>query len=235
MSERRQVWQTLTSLIGRLEQDIAQLGLGGNNGRFPHTPTSATPTLDTLEKEVRKLGKTQLKANTLAENQQSHAAQLIASLQQSQAATEAARDALIAQQVAIARQEILTAFLPALDSVEHALSSGERYLGLRDKAATRTDLTPAQARLVSPADRAMLNGWLDGLRLTRERLLAVLAAGNVTPIATIGQPFDPFLHRAVSVTAVGSGPPNTIVAEERAGYQSPSGVLRYADVIVYRP
>ncbi len=93
MSERRQVWQTLTSLIGRLEQDIAQLGLGGNNGRFPHTPTSATPTLDTLEKEVRKLGKTQLKANTLAENQQSHAAQLIASLQQSQAATEAARDA----------------------------------------------------------------------------------------------------------------------------------------------
>jgi molecular chaperone GrpE len=81
----------------------------------------------------------------------------------------------------------------------------------------------------------MLAGWLDGLRLVRERLLAVLQAGGVTPIPAVGHPFDPYLHIAVGTTSQGDGVPGTIVAEERRGYRSPEGVLRYADVIVYRP
>jgi molecular chaperone GrpE len=233
MSDRRQVWQTLTGLILRLEADIDRLGLAGGNGRSPSLPTN--PTLDAIEKEVRKLGKAQFKANTVAESQATQTDQLLAALKQSQVQEAEARATLVKQQVAAARQETLAAFLPALDSVDQALASGERYLAVRDKAATRPDLTPAQVRLVSPTDRAMLAGWLDGLRLTRERLLAVLAAGDVTPIPTVGQMFDPYLHRAVGVTAVGPGPANIIVAEERTGYQSPAGVLRYADVIVYRP
>jgi molecular chaperone GrpE len=237
MSEdRRQVWQTLTGLILRLEDDIERLGLGGENGRYPPAlPDAPAAELESLEREVRKLGKAQFKANTLAESQQAQTDQLVAALEKSQAAEKAAREAQLAQQAAAAKQEVLLAFLPALDSVEHALDSGQRYLALRDKAAERAAPTPAQARLVSPTDRAMLAGWLDGLQLTRERLLAVLEAGGVTPIPTVGHPFDPYLHRAVGVTAVGSATPNTIVAEERAGYQSPAGVLRYADVIVYRP
>jgi molecular chaperone GrpE len=89
--------------------------------------------------------------------------------------------------------------------------------------------------LVSPADRDMLAGWLDGLRLVRERLLAILEAGDVTPIPTVGHPFDPYLHVAVGTTHEGDHPPGTIVEEERRGYRTPNGVLRYADVIVYRP
>ena len=236
MSEdRRQVWQTLTGLILRLEKDMERLGLDGENGRYPHATPAPAADLESLEKEVRKLGKAQFKANTLAESQQAHTEQLVAALAKSQAEEKAVREVQLAQQVATAKQEVLMAFLPALDSVEHALASGQRYLALRDKAAERPHQTPAQAQLVSPADRAMLAGWLDGLQLTRERLLAVLEAGGVTLIPTVGQPFDPYLHQAVGVTAVGSVPPNTIVAEERAGYQSPAGVLRYADVIVYRP
>ncbi len=238
MSDRRQVWQTLTGLILRLEQDIERLGLGSENGRSPQSapsPTAPDPTLEALEREVRKLGKAQFRANTLAETQVSQAEQIVAALKQTQAQDAESREALLRQRAAAARQEILAAFLPALDSLDQALASGERYLAVRDKAAARPDLTPAQARLVSPTDRAMLSGWLDGLRLTRERLLAVLAAGDVTPIPTVGELFDPYLHRAVGVTAVGDGPPNTIITEERTGYQSPAGVLRYADVIVYRP
>jgi molecular chaperone GrpE len=237
MSEdRRQVWQTLTGLILRLENDIERLGLGGENGRYPPATPSAAADLESLEKEIRKLGKAQFKANTLTESQQAQTKQLVAALEKSQAAEKEAQEAQLAQQAAAAKQEVLLAFLPALDSVEHALASGRRYLDLRDKAAEQPNQTPAQARLVSPADRAMLAGWLAGLQLTRERLLAVLEAGGVTPIPTVGHPFDPYLHRAVGVTtAVGSATPNTIVAEERAGYQSPAGVLRYADVIVYRP
>jgi molecular chaperone GrpE len=84
-------------------------------------------------------------------------------------------------------------------------------------------------------DRAMLSGWLDGLRLVRERMLAVLEAGGVTPIPTVGHPFDPYLHVAVGTSSEGDGKPGLIVAEERRGYRSSSGVLRYADVIVYQP
>jgi molecular chaperone GrpE len=235
MSDRRQVWETLASLILRLEQDINRLGISGGNGRSAQAETAAAPALEALEKEVRKLGKAQFKANTLTESQHAHANELIASLKQSQAQEAEAREALVQQQVAAARQEMLAAFLPALDSVDQALASGQRYLAVRDKAAGQPGLTPAQARLVSPADRAMLAGWLDGLRLTRERLLAILAAGGVKQIATVGHPFDPYLHRAVGITDVGPGPAGTIVAEERTGYQSPTGVLRYAEVVVYRP
>jgi molecular chaperone GrpE len=96
-------------------------------------------------------------------------------------------------------------------------------------------LTPEQAILVSPADRAVLAGWLDGLRLVRERLLAILEAGNVMPIPTVGQLFDPYLHVAVGTTTEGEAPPGTIVEEERRGYRTLDGVLRYAEVIVYRP
>jgi len=104
-----------------------------------------------------------------------------------------------------------------------------------DLAADKADLTQEQAILVSPADRAVLEGWLDGLRLVRERLLAILEAGDVTPIPTVGHPFDPYLHVAVGTTIEGDGPPGIIVQEERRGYQMPDGVLRYAEVIVYRP
>jgi molecular chaperone GrpE (heat shock protein) len=133
---------------------------------------------------------------------------------------------------------MLEALLPALDGLDNAISSGQRYLTKRDLAAQNTTLSPAQEVLVSPVDRAMLAGWLDGLRLVRERLLAVLETGGVTPIPSVGFPFDPYRHVVVGKTSqVPSGvspTPGMIMAEERCGYQSPAGVLRYAEVIVYR-
>lgn len=228
MSDKRQVWHTLANLIARLEQDIDRASA---NGRVPHPD----PVLDALEKEVRKLGKAQFKANTLTETQLARVNALVADLQQAEAAETEAREAALAQRVAAAQQETLVAFLPVLDSLEIALSGGYRYLERRDRAADAPNLTPAQARLVSPADRAVLAGWLDGLRLSRDRLLALLAASGVTPIPTVGRPFDPYLHKAVGVTSQHDGPPGTIVAEERAGYQTENGVLRYAEVVVYRP
>ena len=73
----------------------------------------------------------------------------------------------------------------------------------------------------------------------RERLLAILEAGKVTPIPTIGQPFDPYRHVAVGTSdRLPDGfaaTPGTIVAEERAGYETPTGRIRYAEIVVYRP
>lgn len=196
-SYRRQVWATLADLLQRLE-----------NG-------SEAATLLELKEEVRKLGKTQLKANALVENQAA----------QWQSALTALQSAPVQENQAAADQRLLAAILPALDGVEEAIASGQQMLA------------PMAEREV---EQKMLGGWLDGLRLVRDRLLAVLEDGGVTAIVTVGRPFDPYLHRAVGVTTElphewENGRQGFIVSEERRGYQTAAGVLRYADVIVYKP
>lgn len=196
-SYRRQVWATLADLLQRLE-----------NG-------SETADLLELKEEVRKLGKTQFKANTLVENQAAQWQTALTALQSAQAPEN---------QVA-ADQRLLVAILPALDGVEEAIASGQQLLEPMDEMGT---------------EKKMLAGWLDGLRLVRDRLLALLESGGVTMIAAIGQPFDPYLHRAVGVTTElpqgwENGRQGLIVSEERHGYQTAAGVLRFADVIVYKP
>lgn len=224
MSNHRQVWETLSRLVKQLEDRLAA----------PEPPDG----LSDLEKEVRKLGKTQFKANALAEDQSARLERILASAQSAQEQNTRLLEMLAAERTAAAQKDLLEALLPALDGLDNAISSGQRYLATRDLAARSATLTPAQAVLVSPADRAMLAGWLDGLRLVRERLLAVLEAGGVTPIPSVGFPFDPYQHVVVGKTdrvPPGIQPtPGMITAEERCGYQSPAGVLRYAEVIVYR-
>jgi molecular chaperone GrpE (heat shock protein) len=239
MSERRIVWQTLSELLVRLESGVSALLDASSAGNG-----TSSASVQALEQEVRKLGKVQFKANVLAEKQAEKWAQAMAAIEATRSPdaglVSGAQDAsvleeLCAQREAVARHELLQAIIPALDGLENAISSGQSYLQQRDQAAGSSVLAPAQAALVSPADRAKLAGWLDGLRLVRGRLLAVLEAGGVTPIPTVGHPFDPYLHVAVATTAEGNGPPGTVVAEERAGYRSPDGILRYADVVVLRP
>lgn len=234
MSDRRQVWETLSNLLAQVDAGVTLLVETRSAQEGDGTA------LNGLEKEIRKLGKAQFKANTLAGNQGARWEQIITSVQAAQKQQDGLLETITHERIATRERELLKTVLPALDGLENAIASGQRYLEIRDKAAnslesSQTPITPAQAVLVSPADRAMLSGWLDGLRLVRERMLAILEAGDVTPIPTVGQPFDPYLHIAVGVTTDGEGAAGTIVAEERRGYQSPAGVLWYAEVIVYQP
>jgi len=223
MSARRQVWETLSHLLQRIENAA------------PAQPAEAVG----LEQEIRRLGKTQLKANLLTEELTTQAKQSLAMAQAAQEQNARLLETLGAERAARLQKETLEALLPALDGLEHAIASGQRYLQIRDRAAANPNLTPEQALLVSPADRAMLTGWLNGLNLVRERLLAILEAGGVTPIPSVGQMFDPYLHVAVGTSAqlpVGmQAAPNMIVAEEQRGYRTQAGVIRFAEVVVYRP
>lgn len=221
MSDRRQVWATLSDLLRRLEQDVT-------------TPAPAQPT-NGVEKELRKLGKTQYRANTLAEEQAQRMEKALQELEAAQQNREALVEELVETRLQDAEQTWLKSLLPVLDGLDHAIADGNHYLARRDRAAEATHLSEQQKALISPADRAKLSSWLDGLRLVRERLLAVLETGGVTPIPTVGRPFDPHLHVAVETADEGATKPGTIVAEERRGYRTETGVLRYADVVVYRP
>jgi molecular chaperone GrpE (heat shock protein) len=235
MSERRIVWQSLSELLARLENGVSALLDASTAG-----DRTSSASVQALEQEVRKLGKAQFKANVMAEKQAEQWDRAVAAMEAANSPAAGAQNASVleetcARREAAARHDLLQAIIPALDGLENAIASGQTYLQRRDRAAGSPALSPAQAALVSPADRARLAGWLDGLRMVRERLLAVLEAGGVTPIPTVGHLFDPYLHVAVATTAEGDGPPGTIVAEERAGYRTPDGVLRYADVVVHKP
>lgn len=225
MSHRRQVWETLSNLLTRVEEGIETTSGPGANGTA----------LKELEKELRKLGKAQFKANVLAEDQATRWEELLTSVKEEQEQRDQLVETMVSERVAAARDELLESILPALDGVEKAIASGRRYLRVRDRAASSTNPREEQATSASSDDRAMLAGWLDGLRLVRERLLTILESRDVTPIPTVGRRFDPYLHVAVGTTSEGEDPPGTIVEEERRGYRTPDGVLRYAEVIVHRP
>jgi molecular chaperone GrpE (heat shock protein) len=231
MSNHRDVWETLARLLKQLEGDV-----DAQQGRNPALKSGNE--LANLEQEVRKLGKVQFKANALAEDQSVRLEKILANSQSAQEQNTRLLEMLADEHTAAAQKDLLEALLPALDGLDNAISSGQHFLAKRDLAAHSTALSQEQAVLVSPADRAMLAGWLEGLRLVRERLLAVLEAGGVTPIPSVGCLFDPYQHIVVGKTnQVPPGvktTPGIIIAEERCGYRSPAGVLRYAEVIVYR-
>jgi len=212
MSDRRQVWATLAELLTQIRDEGQDM--------------SASETRDfanSVEKELRKLGKAQFKSNTLTENRLAQQETIIEQLRATQAENEALQTAVKETRQELVNQELLVAILPALDGLEHALFSGEAYLKGERSSAT---------------DSEMLASWLGGLHLIQERLERVLAAGGVAAIPTVGRPFNPFCHKAVGITAEAKEPniaPNTIIKEERRGYRTRTGILRFAEVIVYRP
>ena len=74
MSEHRQVWETLARLLQRVEKSIQDM------------PSAAGDTSG-LEQEIRKMGKTQMKANLLAEEQATRFTQALTAAQTAQEQT----------------------------------------------------------------------------------------------------------------------------------------------------
>ena len=72
---------------------------------------------------------------------------------------------------------------------------------------------------------------LDGVRLTREQLLATLKRHGVEPVPALGQAFDPAVHEAVG-TAPSLEPPDTVVTVWQPGYRLHGRLLRAAKVVL---
>ncbi len=185
-------------------------------------PLPAEATVAELVEQVRKLGKAQFKTNTLQESQLAQQQAALESLQKSVAQQEELMANLTRQReqaVQAAQLELLKSLLPILDSLDAAFESGRRQV----------------LRLAMSVEaRRVFVAWLDGLRLARLRLLDLLAAYQVTPIPTIGHPFDPHRHVAVATDSSGRAPDGVIVGEDRRGYATPTQVLRFAEVVVAR-
>jgi molecular chaperone GrpE len=75
-------------------------------------------------------------------------------------------------------------------------------------------------------------GVLQGIELTSKKALEILSRFGVTPIPSVGQPFDPAVHEAVAKVNGKGHKPNTIVEEFEKGYYLNDRVLRPAMVTV---
>lgn len=77
--------------------------------------------------------------------------------------------------------------------------------------------------------------FFDGIILVNQQLNEVLGEMGVSPIASVGEQFDPHLHEAVAVEETENFPPNTISAELMRGYRIGEKVIRASMVKVATP
>jgi molecular chaperone GrpE len=111
-----------------------------------------------------------------------------------------------------AGERILTALLDPVDNLSRALTH----------VNTSED----------GGDEVALPAFVEGIGLIHRQLLAVLEKERVTPMETLGTPFDPQLHEALMMVEQADTPANTVVGEVQCGYRLGERVLRHAKVIV---
>jgi molecular chaperone GrpE len=73
---------------------------------------------------------------------------------------------------------------------------------------------------------------LEGVRIVRDHLLKTLGEHQIQRIESLGQPFNPALHLAITQQPSADLPSGTIVQEVHPGYKMNDRVLRPAMVVV---
>jgi molecular chaperone GrpE len=107
-----------------------------------------------------------------------------------------------------ANENLIKELLPVVDNLELALEHG------------RQTETPAP--------------FLEGIDLVHQGFLKALARFGVTPLASVGQPFDPAYHNAVMQEAAPDAPDCSVLRELQKGYLMHNRLLRPAMVVVAR-
>ncbi len=125
------------------------------------------------------------------------------------------------------------------DAVNLRRRHEEELAGLRTrlKADVVADLLPVidnfeRALKHVPQDLAG-NDYIKGIQAVVKQFETTLAAMGVERIKTVGEPFDPNLHEAVSLED-GDGPQEIISEELQPGYRLGDDVIRHAMVKVTR-
>lgn len=91
-----------------------------------------------------------------------------------------------------------------------------------------------RALAVLTAEQAA-EAWAQGVALTAQRMRDMLARNGVTPIAAVGQPFDPLVHEALlEIPAPEGVAPGSVAQEVAKGYRRGERALRASRVVVAR-
>lgn len=81
------------------------------------------------------------------------------------------------------------------------------------------------------AEKGLLT-LIEGVELTLKSLLTTLSKFEVTPLESVGDPFDPTNHEALTMEPSDTVPANHVLTEFEKGYQYKDRLLRAAKVIV---
>ncbi len=111
-----------------------------------------------------------------------------------------------AKSLKYAEENLLKELLPAVDNLERAIVQGR-------KADNNSEL-------------------LQGVELTFKGLIATLEKFEVTPLESLGQPFDPNFHEALAMDHSDEVAENHVLQEFEKGYQYKDKLLRPAKVVV---
>ena len=98
-----------------------------------------------------------------------------------------------------------------------------KLLGIADDFDRAIEHMPPELRDV---------GWVEGIAAIDRKLRLLLDSEGLTPIAAVGQPFDPREHEAVKQEISTDVPEGTVTAELQRGYRIRERVLRPAMVAV---
>ena len=109
-------------------------------------------------------------------------------------------------QIRYGNEQILKELLPVVDSLERAMKAAQ--------------------------DSGNSEGLVQGVELTLKQLMGVLTKFGIQPVSTVGQPFDPTAHHAVTSVAAAQIPENHVVEEFQRGYRLHDRILRAAMVSV---
>lgn len=85
----------------------------------------------------------------------------------------------------------------------------------------------------SVPDEKLENSWIQGFLLIQRKLWSILEAEGVRPIESVGQPFDPTIHEAVTFDSDGEGV-DIVISEFQRGYTLNDRIIRPAMVQVGR-
>ena len=103
------------------------------------------------------------------------------------------------------KEAFIRELLPVIDNLERAL-------------ATDSSTAPAQLR--------------EGVQMTLQQLMQLLRRHGVEPEESLGQPFDPRYHEAVSVGHDPAQPDHVVLEAFQRGYRRGNEVFRPARVVV---
>jgi molecular chaperone GrpE len=130
-------------------------------------------------------------------------------------------------------------YLRAMADFENFRKRVERE-NSKTEANAKRDILLSLLEVVDGFDRAMPHiaaapaAVTEGIEALHRRLLELLEAQHVWPIAAVGEPFDPALHEALGSEESGKYPAGTVAEELQRGYRLGDELLRPARVRVAR-
>ena len=151
------------------------------------------------------------------------------------ASADAERIAMLEDQLASARQEVLYAQAEtqnvrrrmekeAVDARSYAATGFARdVLSVSDNLSRALEAIPAEMR-----ESEAMKPLVTGLEATGRELESVFTKNGITRIASMGMPLDPNQHQAMVEIPSADAEPGTIVAEMQAGYMIKDRLLRPA-------